>query len=166
MSTEFYNYKNIWAPKFGSLENKLRNVDGKVGELTHHNTTNQERLKELQPLIELNYPDTSKDLRTCLIDYVFEAWNKEYNDTFARKSEYLRYAEGQEVKNKQYFQEIRDLQHALFRVKENMLESAEIHELLQKKASTIELGHVSDQLMNMPTNSAMDIRFKQVQQEL
>ena len=93
ITKEFYTYKNIQVPKHAGLENKLRTIDTKLGELNHHTTTSQEKLKDLQPLIELNYADTSKDLRECLINYVFEAWNKEYGETYSRKSEYMRMIE-------------------------------------------------------------------------
>ena len=55
---------------------------------------NVKRLEELQPIAELNYADTSKDLRECLINFVFEAWNKEYGEMFARRSEYSNHCDG------------------------------------------------------------------------
>ena len=39
VTKEFYTYKNIQVPKHAGLENKLRSIDTKLGELAHHTST-------------------------------------------------------------------------------------------------------------------------------
>ena len=107
VTKEFYGYKNKNQPQTTNLENKVRNLDGKVGELKHHNETNQKRLDDLQPILEVR--NANEDLRQSLCNFIFDAWNKQYEEVFQKKNEYMRNFDMQEQRNKTYTNDIREL---------------------------------------------------------
>lgn len=71
------------------MELKVRQLQAKLGELEYHKNTNTKHIENLMPLLEIKH-DPDKDMRTCLAEYIFDAWNKEYKDVFTRRAEWMK----------------------------------------------------------------------------
>ena len=112
---EFFGFKNKAWPATTSLEGKVRTLDSKLSELRHHHEAAQKRLEDLSPLLEMRHGN--QDLRHALCDFVFDAWNKQYEDVFQKKNEYMRNFDMQEQRNKTYTNDIREVSQEIRVVK-------------------------------------------------
>ena len=97
ITQEFYNYKNLEAPKHGKYDSNIRTLYQRVEELSVNNKAYKKKVEFLEPLVDLK--KEGQNLRESLLTYILANWENKYGDNFAVKKDFLASIDVQDTAN-------------------------------------------------------------------
>lgn len=127
-----------------------------------HVTTNEneQKLNILNSVLELKSPD--KDLRKSIVDHILDEWHVKFDDNYMRADVINRIFMEQKDYNKENSGIVAKLETQVKNIQSEYILAETVEEILKGYVEVEEVDELRNQMKQMPTLSAMEMKLRHV----
>ena len=160
VTKDYYQLKNDQAGQIALASKNVHYLQEAMSAVQVTTTEHDRRIAFFDSLKELKSPD--KDLRKCITDYILDEWQNRYDEQFIRSEIVHRMIGELKEYNKENSGVVNRLETIVKNIQSEYILADTVEQILQGYADVETVDELRNQMKQMPTLSALELRLKTV----